>query len=178
MRAHSTTNRAATVMALTLAWSYAASAGVQSQDDWSQGVTTVPAPVYGGGFDSSDAVSWRAVPGRLALQAHAVAVPVRHPVAGGLTVVRQVHGADLDGDGDADVVHAAYGAVMWWERQGVQWTRHDVSNDFEGAEAIDPADIDGDGDLDLAAAAFYGGPGLGENGRFAWFENADGHGQS
>ena len=37
--------------------------------------------------------------------------------------------------------------------------------------------MDRDGDLDVIAAAYYGdAPGLGRNGRFAWFENLDGDG--
>ena len=38
--------------------------------------------------------------------------------------------------------------------------------------------MDRDGDLDVIAAAYYGdAPGLGRNGRFAWFENLDGDGK-
>lgn len=51
-----------------------------------------------------------------------------------------------------------------------------IAASFEGPFALEAADLDADGDLDVAVAAFYGGPGLGQNGRYAWFENlaADG----
>ena len=82
--------------------------------------------------------------------------------------------ADLDGDGDLDVVGGGYDAaeVLWWEnagRDGTQWTSHTVRQGVMGARSVAAADFDGDGDQDVAAAAF-------DANTVAWWENtlADG----
>ncbi len=90
--------------------------------------------------------------------------------------------ADLDGDGDLDLVtgkryfahngsdpggHEPLG-VYWYELKSgpsPRWTRHAIS----GAKAIGAGlnipviDLDGDGDLDVIVTGKWGGP--------VWFEN-------
>ena len=66
--------------------------------------------------------------------------------------------ADIDGDGDTDVVSAARGAdtVAWHENGGgaaPAFVTHTVSTAVDGAECAVAADLDGDGDLDLLACA-------------------------
>ena len=85
-----------------------------------------------------------------------------------------VYAADVDGDGDLDVLGAAYGAddISWWENtagNGTAWTEHIVDSDFDGAESVHAADVDGDGDLDVlgAAAGAYD---------ITWWENTTGNG--
>ena len=72
--------------------------------------------------------------------------------------VESVHAADIDGDGDLDVVAALYGdnEVAWYENDGspdAGWTKHTVK-DYTGNGMADAfvADIDDDGDLDIISA--------------------------
>lgn len=51
------------------------------------------------------------------------------------------------------------------------YTQHLIASSFDGAYTTDPADIDGDGDVDVV-----GGAKLSDI--VAWFENADGYGQT
>ncbi len=68
------------------------------------------------------------------------------------------HAADLDGDGDLDVVGTACdaGAVKWWENEnglGTAWVEHRIDATHPGAWPAHVGDLDGDGALDVVAAA-------------------------
>jgi hypothetical protein len=87
-----------------------------------------------------------------------------------------VCGADVDGDGDIDVVTPAYDddGIRWWENvdgSGINWNQHDVTNDFNGARSVYASDVDGDGDTDILGAALLGWA-------ITWWENSDGAGNS
>ncbi len=80
-----------------------------------------------------------------------------------------VKAADVDGDGDIDVVGCGwYGhEVAWWEQEGgnpIVWTRHSVDDTFYQAHEVFPADMDGDDDIDILAASAY-------RDEIAWWEN-------
>ena len=64
-----------------------------------------------------------------------------------------VRAADIDGDGDMDVLGAARTAddIAWWENAdgaGTSWNFHIVDATFNGAVSVGAADIDGDGTAD------------------------------
>ncbi len=88
--------------------------------------------------------------------------------------------ADVDGDGDTDVLSASSidDLVAWYENAdglGGFGARQVVAN-LPGARAVDTADFDGDGDTDVVAAgqrfSLFGK----EPNETSWFENTDGAG--
>jgi hypothetical protein len=99
----------------------------------------------------------------------------KHTIA---TAAAPIHGhaADLDGDGDFDVV-MAHGMrdglaarekhrVVWYENvsKGTEWKAHAVGA-LPGAFEAVAADVDGDGKLDVVATAW------GPAGQVVWFRN-------
>jgi hypothetical protein len=97
-----------------------------------------------------------------------------HTVDGAFDGATSVYAADVDGDGDIDVLGAAYDDddVAWWENMdgaGTVWTEHTVDGDFDGAVSVHAADLDGDGDTDVLGAASNAD-------NIAWWENTDGAG--
>lgn len=92
-----------------------------------------------------------------------------HLVDGAFGGAQDVFGEDVDGDGDIDVVGAAYvdDLVSWWENidgDGSAWTEHTVDSLFDAACSVHPIDVDGDGDMDIFGAARQGG-------EIAWWES-------
>jgi hypothetical protein len=81
-----------------------------------------------------------------------------------------VHAADLDGDGDLDVLSASYGdgKIAWYENDGTgQFGSQQVISVVDYPESVYAADLDGDGDLDVVSVSSH---------NIAWYEN-DGTGQ-
>lgn len=81
--------------------------------------------------------------------------------------------ADIDGDGDPDVLSASRSdnTVAWYENtngDGSAWTPHAITTSAMGANAVFAADMDQDGDLDVLAASK-------DDDTVAWYEN-DGSG--
>ena len=99
-----------------------------------------------------------------------------HTVDGAFDGATSVYAADVDGDGDLDLLGAAYDTdtIAWWENtegDGSAWTEHTVAVGFDGAKSVHAADVDGDGDLDVLGAAHLGGA-------IAWWENTAGDGSA
>ena len=79
--------------------------------------------------------------------------------------------ADLDNDGDADIVtiYSPTQEIAWYENQGGGRfaEKRTIARDAQGISSANTADFDGDGDLDLLC--FYH-----DNGKIAWYRNLGG----
>ena len=78
-----------------------------------------------------------------------------------------VYAADLDGDGDADVLSASYGdgEIAWYENLGDgAFSEPRVISSDNQAGSVRAADLDGDGDHDVLYET-------GRNGHVVWLEN-------
>ncbi|MBN2327273.1 MAG: VCBS repeat-containing protein, partial [Candidatus Omnitrophica bacterium] len=67
--------------------------------------------------------------------------------------------ADMDGDGDKDVLCASFNSdrIDWFENNGLQIAGgHLVSSSIDGPRALYAVDIDRDGDMDVLSASYYG----------------------
>jgi hypothetical protein len=89
--------------------------------------------------------------------------------------------SDLDGDGDSDVLVAAYGdfsssytngRVVWYENtdgNGTFSAGVDINASSAGVCSVFAADLDGDGDNDVLSVSAIAG-------QVVWYANTDGHG--
>jgi len=95
------------------------------------------------------------------------------PVTNNAIGARSVYAADVDGDGDMDVLSASTGdnKVAWHENSNGQgdFIEHVITISLEGAVDVYAADIDGDGDIDVLAADD-------SNDKIVWFKNLNGEG--
>lgn len=75
--------------------------------------------------------------------------------------------ADLDGDGDSDIVATDYvnDRVLWFENDGSGgFSTNTVDGALDGAYPADLADLDDDGDIDVLAAGYLADS-------YTWYEN-------
>ncbi|MFC1501982.1 T9SS type A sorting domain-containing protein [bacterium] len=87
---------------------------------------------------------------------------------------RCVCAADLDGDGDIDVLSGSEfdDKTAWYENSdglGTFGSQQVITTQADGVKCIHTADLDGDGDLDVLSASEY-------DDKVAWYENVDGSG--
>lgn len=99
---------------------------------------------------------------------------VEHAVETNFAGAYSAYAADMDGDGDMDLLGAAWDAdtIAWWRNNdgsGTNWTQYAAATNFNGASSVYAADVDGDGDLDILGTAPY-------ESRIAWWENVGGAG--
>ncbi len=78
-----------------------------------------------------------------------------------------VYAADVDGDGDMDVLSASNtdNKIAWYENDGSEnFITHDITTNADGASSVYAADVDGDGNMDVLSAS-------GNDDKIAWYEN-------
>jgi len=88
-----------------------------------------------------------------------------------------MHVADFDGDGDADVLSSsAHRYGIWWHEQlpGGKFKTHTIADDVSQTHSLQTADIDGDGLLDFVTGKRYHAhngrdPGAAETPYLMWF---------
>ena len=91
-------------------------------------------------------------------------------VDGDFDGARSVYVTDMDGDGDVDILAAAFESndVSWFENDGTPnnntWTEHVIDASFSGPRQVYATDMDGDGDMDVLGAAASGDD-------ISWWEN-------
>lgn len=161
------------LIAATLASPAATADRFEVQTDWSGG-DRVPGPVatWSNTFESADGVAWRTFPGRLVLSASPIPEPVDHLMSDDLDGAIKVYAADVDLDGDVDILGCSYwdDRVELFLNDGHRppgWVRQSIAEDFERALAVSVADIDGDGLPDVIAGSDVGG-------EVAWWHNSGG----
>ncbi|MEA2559911.1 MAG: large repetitive protein, partial [Acidobacteriota bacterium] len=103
---------------------------------------------------------------------------VLHTVSTSANGAETAYAADLDGDGDLDVLSASYAddTIAWYRNdsihRGVRFVSPpEISTDADFAQSVYTADVDGDGDLDALSASS-------SDDKIAWYENVGGGGTS
>jgi hypothetical protein len=147
-----------------------AAAGEAVQTDWSGGPgLSGPVTQWADRFDGSTHVSWRSVPGQLALSSTAT-TPVEHLINDAYYNAFDIHAVDIDRDGDMDVLATADGSNVLSlflndGNQPVGWTEQVIDRPHNGINAVTAADLDDDGHTDIVATA------AGSSNRVSWWRN-------
>jgi len=93
-----------------------------------------------------------------------------HTIVGGEGAVNNaysVYVADVDGDGDMDVLSASRwdDKIAWYENDGDEnFNAHTITTSADGAKSVYAVDVDGDGDMDVLSASW-------DDNKIAWYEN-------
>ena len=90
-----------------------------------------------------------------------------HTITTSADMARDVYAADVDGDGDMDLLSASGNddKISWYENDGSEsFTEHEITTSADGAFSVHTADVDGDGDMDVLSASFW-------DDKIAWYEN-------
>ncbi len=153
----------------------AAAAGevTATQNDWSDGPgVAIPVSEWGAGFESADDVAWRAIRGQLALATSPAPSPDRVTFPGDADGAIKVYAADIDLDGDTDVLGNSYygNELLLFVNDGdspPSWERHVIDDDLVEALAVSVVDLDGDGLPDILGGSAAGA-------EVAWWRNLGG----
>jgi len=145
------------------------------QTNWSGGPgTTGPTNYWFDDFYSASQISWTTLPtGKILLDIYTVS----HAINSGMGGCHYAFPADMDGDGDVDVLAQStdHYDVAWFENDGngAGWDIHLVSDNYPLHRCAYPGDLDGDGDMDVAGANSAS-----SNNGIEWWRNDDGVGDS
>lgn len=151
------------ILLLAMATPIVVVAETAGQSDWSSGPKGMAVgPNWDSGFANSNGVSWLAVPGQLTLSGEVLETAAKHVISGDFIGPSSLDAADIDGDGDPDLVGAAFGGhqIRWWRNEGGSpptWTPLIIETGFAAASSVRAADVDGDGTVDIAGCAWTDG---------------------
>ena len=100
----------------------------------------------------------------------------KHDIDSDFAAPEGVASADMDGDGDMDVLAASWGRdeVSWWENTdgaGETWTKWIIDRNLLGTSQVVPCDVDGDGYMDVIGQALF-------DNEVYWWRNTDGSGET
>ena len=93
-------------------------------------------------------ISWYENNGSESFTAHTITTNADNPY--------EVYAADLDGDGDVDVLSASRedDTIAWYENDGSEsFTEHPITTSADYATSVYAIDVDGDGDVDVLSAS-------------------------
>ncbi len=151
-------------------------AGYAQQGSWIGG-PGVPGPVdyWNIYFDTESDTQWSIVVGKLSLGISVTA----HIISGDFPGCHYAFPADMDGDGDMDVLSSQTVVspyrLAWFENDGTGagWDMHVISIDYPTPKCAYPGDLDDDGDMDVIVANTSIA-----NRCIEWWRNDDGVGDS
>ncbi len=151
-------------------------AGYETQHSWSGGAgVTGPVTDWGVYFSSQIHTSWTPIPGKLLLGISVTA----HLICGDFPGCHFAFPADMDGDGDMDVLSSQTAVspyrAAWFENDGTGagWDMHVITINYPTPRCAYPGDLDGDGDMDVIVA----NSSLADRG-IEWWRNDDRSGDS
>lgn len=168
----STWTRVAFLM-IALIWTDHAYSTTATQTDWSEG-PGLPGPVlqWGSSFDFDSGTPSYQTPGFVELGA---GPPQRHTIENEFFNIWVTCPADIDLDGDQDIMGSGMGSgdISWWENmdtQGHHWMEHSIyslASRVGSSRSGIPADLNGDGYPDALGRSSAG---------LVWWENPGGAG--
>jgi hypothetical protein len=115
--------------------------------------------IPGEGPSGDDSIAWYENDGGGNFRAHTITTDVKG--------ADSVYAADVDSDGDVDVLSASCvdDKIAWYENDGSQnFTTHTITTAAHGAYCVYAADMDSDGDMDVLSASA-------RDDTIAWYEN-------
>ena len=94
----------------------------------------------------------------------------RHDITDDFPAGHEATSADLDGDGDLDVIATGHkpGQVAWFENSGnpkARWIKHTLKQRWPNANQVIVADLNNDGRADIVSCADY------ESKELRWWRN-------
>lgn len=87
-------------------------------------------------------------------------------IANDFGMAKSVCAADIDNDGNLDIVGAALidNKISWWKKEGETWNKNIISTNFYGVHRVNTVDVDKDGFVDVVSAAYLGN-------KIGWWKN-------